>query len=461
MTGVLDRAFANTYVPPQGALAPPPAQGVMPPQAPQAPPDYPGASQIEALMSQTSDKASTAFMRAHPVSSRLQMLAAAMGGGPTAMEQLRQTFAARQMEPLQVAQQRAAFAGIQGLFGQLSPQMKNLLLVDPTTAIKILQARQEPQPTAGGASQVTMGGDGERSSVVTAPLLANNPQSGQTYTQNANAPTVYGGAVPTVQDLAAGHKISGLAPVGTPAVGAGDGENASSGLPPSLTSDAADKYLSPDQAAGRGAPAGFGMTVHADGSTTLIPPNVTETDFHGLGAKYLADPNHQFAVARTTALSGLGSSLENLPPSAMQSQQALNAYLGSITRANQPRPSTLEDFVKTMGVSDELHRYLTGAMPGGLGQTISPAALKQLYRTGYLATEPVAKTDQQLLAPVTSVAQRYKYDPTPYVSNAARMPDVPRSMQDGQPPMNARKQGIVVWSPKGPVRWNGKGWDPL
>jgi hypothetical protein len=105
MTGVL---IDNNAARPGLDVANPPP-GVLGPVAPDQT-QYPQAGVIEALM-QTPEQAYARQLQQHPAATRLQMLAASMNGGPAQMEAMRQTLAARQMEPLALAQQRAAFAG--------------------------------------------------------------------------------------------------------------------------------------------------------------------------------------------------------------------------------------------------------------------------------------------------------------------------------------------------------------
>lgn len=268
------------------------------------------------------------------------------------------------------------------------------------------------------------------------------PQAGNVW---ANAP---GG--PTMS-------VSGQAVPPPPAPPAGNGGT----YPTSLHSQAGDIPLAPGDPRLQYQPKGSSGFIGSDGTIRVTAPPVTESDFSKLGSDYLSDSEvHQPAVQRSGDLAALSQSIASLPPSAMQSQQALNTYLGSITNSKQPKPKSLDDFVNTMGISEATHRFLSGNTPGGLGQTITPDSFKQLYRTAYIATSQSNKADAARLAPVLAAAEKYGYDASPYIKNQPQMPAVPALMQDALPAANGRHVGTVAWSPKGPLRWDGKVWRP-
>jgi hypothetical protein len=115
-------------VAPQGALAaPPPQPGALAGADPNA---YPQAQNIETLM-QTPESAFQAYQRAHQFGTYLDMVRARLGGGEAGAEQERQTLAARQMQPLALAQAKAQFAGMKALYAQLPPDQRGAFIMDP------------------------------------------------------------------------------------------------------------------------------------------------------------------------------------------------------------------------------------------------------------------------------------------------------------------------------------------
>lgn len=111
------------------AAAPSP-QGAIPPAPPQPTDAYPQAANISSLM-QTPEQAYQAQLAAHPLRTRLQMFAAGVSGGPSGQEQERETLAARQQQPLALAQAKAQFAGMQALYAQLPPDQRAAFILDP------------------------------------------------------------------------------------------------------------------------------------------------------------------------------------------------------------------------------------------------------------------------------------------------------------------------------------------
>ena len=453
MTGVLDPAFANTYVPPQGALAPAPAQGVMPPQAP---PDYPNAAQINALMSQTSDQASAKFMQEHPVSSRLQMLAAAMGGGPTAMEQLRQTYAARQMEPLQVAQQLAQFGGIQALYQQLGAagrtDLQHLLIVDPKSALKAVTDLITPTLTPQGQTLQApgLGSSGSPAISMTAPQLNAPSAAIPTATTQTPAALVQTGAPAVQVTTTPAQKAGFIQPPGQ-----GDGQQSS--VPSSQGGTAQETTLTPEETQSRfpGQPFGTTAKTNLDGTTTLIPPPITEEAWNTrANSGYVNNDQHKDAVGRAQALSAVGGILSALPSGALSSQAVLNQFITSQTsRENPTRPGTIEQLLTRMGLPEQAFSTLTG-LGSARGQQITTENIKNMYRSIYEETAPRVETDSKLLAPIVSDAQRYHFNATPYVGMHPQLPPVPPSMQDRRP-INPR-DGQTVWAGNGPWKWSAK-----
>ena len=426
----------------------------------------------------TPERAFQAYEQAHPVSTRLEMLSAAMNGGPAAMEQQRQVLAARQMQPLMLAQQLAQFGGIQGLYRQLGDagrtDLQNLLLVDPASALKAVTQLITPTLTPQGQTLQApgLGGQGSPAVSMTAPLL-NPPAPGAVASTQTPASFTPTGVAPQLTTTGINQKAGFIAPPmpGQPAMAPVIGLNGQStgqslpappgqtnSVPTSQEGPVAGRPMTAEEMAPYHQPPGTVGSWKADGTPDFTPPDITAGDFYKLGETYSGSAQHLDAVSRAQSLSAVGSIISRLPPGALQSQAALNTYLTSLTSKENPvRPATTEELLKRMGLPDAAYQQITGLGPAG--QTPTPTNIRDLYRAAYLEAAPRVQADEKLLGPIDDAAAKHPYyDASRYHQMHPQLPDVPAFARDALPNLHARTPGLTVWGAKGPAKWNGQKW---
>jgi hypothetical protein len=287
-----------------------------------------------------------------------------------------------------------------------------------------------------------------------ADMVAHNPNAAK-YAQawsnrNADLTKVMTGLTnaPSPQ---AGTPVSGLPVPPPPAPPGGNG----SPYPTTLQGQQGDKFVAPGQTPGL--PPQFGLQVHPDGTSTPLPPPVTETDFAKQGADYASGAPHVRANQLNGDLTALASTLNTMPAGALETQQATNTALSAMMNSKTVRPWTVDEFKQSQGMGEQANALISRLFSNG-GETITPAMLQQMYRVTHLATKQANDQDAASLAPVIATGKKYGYDASSYASQHPVLPTVPAAMQDHIPAPAQRKVGATYWGPRGPGVWTGKGW---
>lgn len=190
----------------------------------------------------------------------------------------------------------------------------------------------------------------------------------------------------------------------------------------------------------------------------LVQGPVTAEMVAKRGEQFTGRDEVKAARSSLEAMNAYNRAMQTIAPSGVVGQAGIDAYIHAVSSPNQGvRQGPVNVFLEHQNLPDEVKGEAQRLFGQGF---LTPQVLKQIGQMVWLYTNERVKTAQGLSQTDTQWAKQGGFDPGALGESSPQMMPVPAYIQDAPPPMNTRHSGMVVWSPKGPVKWNGKGWDP-
>lgn len=192
---------------------------------------------------------------------------------------------------------------------------------------------------------------------------------------------------------------------------------------------------------------------------TPLPGGFTMDTVQGNRSNFYKSEQYKNATENLAPIKGLFDTISSVAPSGVMSVAALDTLNKSLNPGGVVRPQTVNLFLDHMGLPAEVDSHIRNMFGKGF---LSPEVISQIGRASWLYARAHISQAQDMAAKDTQLATQHGYQPTDVGESAPQVPDVPKWAQDTPPPVGQRKEGMVVWSPKGPVKWDSmhKGWVP-